>query len=508
MLALLLLACADDIEVPVDSGASLPELDVAWQPCSLYEGEDDGLAECATVLAPLDWTDPDSPLDFELRVKRLPAPGAPDLSLWLLDGGPGGAGTYDFPPRMQALQERLPDAEILTLDHRGTGHSERLGCSAEDGRSEGGAGITDAELPACVQELSEAWGERLEAVTTTQSAFDLAGLIAASREADTPVFVWGGSYGTYWAQRYLRVAPDQADGVVLEGIFPADGTLIYAEEYTNRAAQETFSRCAEDEVCRSYLGEDPWARLGEVLARMESEGHCGRQGLTADLMSTIFAYLSYSRAGHAIMPAATWRLDRCSLDDSAALVNLYTTLFGSGGAFDLGAYSMLLQHHVATSEMWTHPDFEGVDMQAYYDALYDEALVVKGYGYSRLEAFELWPRYSDPEHDDQWPETDTPLLMLNGELDPVTPHALAQAVAAHLDGPNQTYVSFPASAHGVSFDSPVAEGEPCGLQLMLAFLEDPEAPVDTSCVDETLPLPVDPPASYARYFFGTADAWE
>ncbi|MCB9746706.1 MAG: alpha/beta fold hydrolase, partial [Alphaproteobacteria bacterium] len=487
MLFLLTLACAEKDTSPVDSAAPEPLLDVTWAPCSLYEGEDDGLAECATVFAPLDWGAPDSGESFELRVKRLPAAGEPSSSLWLLDGGPGGAGTYDFPPRMLALQQRLPDTEILTFDHRGTGHSERLGCSAEIEDSDGGVGITSGELPACIDELQAAWGDRLAYVTTTQASWDLVGLIDATRRAGVPVYVWGGSYGTYWAQRYLRLAPDQADGVILEGIFPADGTLIYAEAFTDAAAHRTFDACAEDEVCRSYLGEDPWGRLREVFQRMDEEGHCGSRGLTSDLMSTIFAYLAYGRAGHAIMPAATWRLDRCTTWDEAALVNLYYALFGSGGSFDLASYSMLLQHHVATSEMWTHPDFEGVDMEAYYDALYEEALVVKGYGYGRLEAFELWPRYSDPEHDDVFPETDVPVLMMNGELDPVTAHSAALRLADHLDGPHQTYVSFPYSAHGVSFDSQVAEGEPCGLQLMLQFLEDPEAELDTSCVDETLP---------------------
>ncbi len=39
------------------------------------------------------------------------------------------------------------------------------------------------------------------------------------------MLIWGGSGGTYWAQRYLQVYPDQADGVVLEGIAGPQSSL-------------------------------------------------------------------------------------------------------------------------------------------------------------------------------------------------------------------------------------------------------------------------------------------
>jgi pimeloyl-ACP methyl ester carboxylesterase len=511
---LLLCACTPD---PLDTGDTARGDEAwagwtaSWQPCSLVEGEDDGLAECSATAMPLFWEDPSDERSIEVWAKRLPSPQPAQRQLWLLDGGPGGSGLYDFPARMAYLQERDPALEIYTIDHRGTGYTERLGCDAEDLLSTSGESIASSEYPDCIAQLQDELGDRLEAYTSTESSYDLAAYIEATRVEGLPVMAWGGSYGSYWAQRYLAVAPAQADGVIIEGIAPVDTTLILSEPYTDSAAQELFARCGADDLCSGYLGSEPWAFLAETLERMDKEGHCTSSGLTSSLVGTIFAYLMYSRSGMAVMPAATYRLDRCSQADEAALVNLYYALFGDGGSWDIAAYSILLQHHVMFSEMWDHPDFDGVDLSAWYDELYDEALVTKGYGHSKLEVYEQWPRYSDETWDDRWPETEVPMLMLQGELDPVTPYALAQGVTQHYTGANQHWVSFEHSAHSATFDSPVSTDgseDACGLQLALGFLADPTASPDTGCVAQTLPVDFDPGQAYAEHYFGTESLWD
>jgi pimeloyl-ACP methyl ester carboxylesterase len=515
LLALSPLGCRPDSDLDTavpDDPALWDGWTATWQPCSLVEGEDDGLAECSATAMPLFWEDPQDDRTIEVWAKRLPAAQQPaDRHIWLLDGGPGASGLYDFPARMSYIQERYPTAAIYTLDHRGTGYTERLGCDAEGPLTPSGESISTTEYPGCIAQIQEELGDRLEAYTSTQSAYDLAAYIEATREEGVRSFAWGGSYGSYWAQRYLAVAPDQADGVIIEGIAPIDTSLILSEEYTNLAARELFGRCGQDELCSGYLGADPWTVLGDALERMDSEGHCGSSGLSSSLMSALFAYLMYSRSGMAVIPAATYRLDRCDDADEDALVNLYYALFGDGGSWDIESYAILLQHHVMFSEMWDHPDFEGVDLYGWYDELYAEALVVKGYGYGKLEIYEQWPRYSDPIWDDLWPDTDTPMLMLQGELDPVTPHALALDVTEHFTGAHQHWVDFPHSAHGASFDTPVVDDgsqEPCGFQLILDFLADPQASLDTGCVDATLPLSFDPGQAYAEHFFGTDALWD
>jgi pimeloyl-ACP methyl ester carboxylesterase len=500
----------------VDGGDSpwpypIEDVQVAWQPCSLYEGEDDGLAECALVAMPLNWDDESDDRTFEVAAKRLRSPTEGDLQLWLLDGGPGAAGTYDFPPYMELFLELYPGIDVYTLDHRGTGKSGRLSCpAAESPDSVSGEQISGAETFGCIPYLEEIWGDALDAVTSSSSAIDLAALIEANRVAGKRIVVWGGSYGSYFAHRYLQIFPDQADGVIVEAIFTPDATFIDSDVHINDVAHELFGRCADHTLCADKLGDDPWGLLGSVLEAMQG-GHCSESGLSADLVRIVFAYALYSEQLSSLLPAATYRLDRCEPDDAAAVYNLYDFLFGEGGAWDIEAYSILLQHHVMFSEMWDHPDFDDVDLDAYFEEIDDTAYVAKLSNPFKKMIKDQWPVYEDALYDDGWAVTETPMLMLQGELDPVCPHVKALDMLDHFDGPNQHFVSFPHSCHGASGTSPYPSGDgtaDCGHELMLAFMADPEAPLDTSCAAQTLPIEFDPDPELAEAVFGVAEAYE
>jgi len=70
------------------------------------------------------------------------------------------------------------------------------------------------------------------------------------------------------------------------------------------------------------------------------------------------------------------------------------------------------------------------------------------------------------------------VLLLSGTLDPVTPPKWGAEAARHLH--KGTHVVAPGS-HGL--------GGPCIDDIMRAFLNDPERPVDASCVETLQPGP-------------------
>jgi hypothetical protein len=109
----------------------------------------------------------------------------------------------------------------------------------------------------------------------------------------------------------------------------------------------------------------------------------------------------------------------------------------------------------------------------------------------------------------QWPEVKTPILAMNGTLDPQTPIGKANAAQENLRGPHQHFVTMPWSPHGVAFASPVATAgaPPCGMQLVRGFLADPHAEPDTACINDLLPPFALNPNVTAR-FFGSLDMWE
>ncbi|MBI5535801.1 MAG: alpha/beta fold hydrolase [Deltaproteobacteria bacterium] len=485
-------------------------IQVLWEPCSLYEGADDGLAECATVSMPLYWRKPDG-RTIGIRAKRLKAKTQPHAQMWLLHGGPGASGVVGFPSRMERWREMDPGLELYTLDHRGTGFSRRLGCpNAESATSPSGSSISVAEAVECIPYLQQEYGDELGAITTTDSSMDLAALIEATRMPGKKVIVWGGSYGTYFAQRYLQVAPAQADGVIIEGIATPMSTFINYDELGNKTGKDFFGVCAADAFCASKLGPDPWARLGTLLQNLQN-GHCSAAKLSRYAVSQLLAYMLYYHPSYSAAPATIYRLERCSSQDVAAVSSVVDFFFGAGGVWDIQSYSILLQHHISLSEMWMTPAFEGVDLVQYFEDIRNTAYVAKFLGPSRLQILAEWPVYNDPAYDNQWPSSATPMLMMQGRLDPATSWYEASNVQDHYTQPSQTYVEFPNAPHGVSSATPLsdaADAEHCGMRLLLAFAKDPKAPLDTSCVSQVLPINFKGTAALAQAMFGTSDFWD
>jgi pimeloyl-ACP methyl ester carboxylesterase len=83
--------------------------------------------------------------------------------------------------------------------------------------------------------------------------------------------------------------------------------------------------------------------------------------------------------------------------------------------------------------------------------------------------------FNDPVH------SDIPALVLSGEYDPITPPDQSKHAAETLS--HSQFVEFPGMGHGEVFASPE-----CPETIFRAFLADPAAQVDTSCV-ATMDLP-------------------
>src|SRR5262249_2285371 len=76
--------------VQPDPPASKPAR-VSCTPCAMYTGTDGREAECAHVEVPLDWSDPEGKKAV-FFVKRVLGTAKKRRQVWLLQGGPGGAG--------------------------------------------------------------------------------------------------------------------------------------------------------------------------------------------------------------------------------------------------------------------------------------------------------------------------------------------------------------------------------------------------------------------------------
>jgi len=73
-------------------------------------------------------------------------------------------------------------------------------------------------------------------------------------------------------------------------------------------------------------------------------------------------------------------------------------------------------------------------------------------------------------------ETDLPALLIEGDMDPITPPPLAKAILPGFS--NGTYVEFPYAGHGPS------RSVECAGDMLNAFFDNPTADPDLSCVGE------------------------
>lgn len=505
----------DSTDAGMDAGDDGPDYaypiegyEIAWEPCSFIWGEDDGEAECAITDLPLFWDDPDNGKTIPVAVKRrLSEEAQSEGQMWFLHGGPGASGVEGLPPLMRKIQDLYPELDVYTIDHRGVGDSDKLVCPGEDDPY-------DDHLPECLEYLDEEFGDDLHGYSTSGSAIDLAAYIEATREEGKKVLIWGGSYGTYLSHRYLEIFPEQSDGVVLEGIAPADSTFIRTGEEFDKAGRELFARCGQDDYCAAKMGKSPLALVQHAFDRIYSHHHCTAMGDYQYYIPYVMTSLLYYHPYHAALPAIAYRLNRCESQDVGALYNLLNMVYGEESTYqDLGeGYSSTLYNNVVYSEMWEHPDWPDEEsLLDYFQEIEEQAIFNTGSGEYMYDVFKVWPRYDDSEWDDKWAETDTPLLMLQGMLDPATGYDSAVTLTEHFDGPTQTFVAFPTAPHNVTSGTPVSTDPDeisCGRQLMVDFLKDPQAELDLSCMDDVLPINFEGDAELAELVFGSPHLWD
>lgn len=460
-----------------------------------------GPGECVSIEVPIDWNDLDSER-IPFFVRRFPAGGESRGQIWLLQGGPGSAGwaLYDM---QHYLEMVAPGFDVYVPDYRGVGHSLWLGC---EGETPGQVSYN------CQQGLMDRWGDRLAWFSTTGAALDLGHAIEAIRKPGEQVLIYSISYGTYLANRYLSLFPDQPDGVIFDSVCPAAGCDIRMDRNFNAVAEYVFELCAEDSTCRLKLGPDPWATFVATLERVD-DGHCNLWGTqTREIVSMLVGYTVTFADLAPLGPAVAYRLDRCDQRDQAALAELVEVMWGSQ-AFASNvptpgrADSEFLQRHVIYSEFW--PD--GLDLAQALEEV-RELVVEVGILTTRARQLRYWnvPLYDVPEELQRWADTEVPLLFLNGDLDAQTHIDGLADLATTYTLPWQNFLRIPGGSHGTIFYSGPGSIDPrlpCGMELMVQFLENPRGTLDARCTETPVRLDFAGRSGLAAYF-GTADLWE
>src|SRR5579863_7359711 len=211
-------------------------------------------AECGVLKVPEDPARPQG-RQIGLAVARVAAINRrkqPD-PLFVLAGGPG-QGARDFYTTVAPVFARiLRERDIVLLDQRGTGGSNRLDCAESE---ELGARATDAEIAAATRSCLKALSTRADVTfyTTSFAVSDLERLRAALGYAQLNLY--GVSYGTRVAQQYLRHFPQRVRSVILDGVVPTRVALgLTTALDAEHALDDILARCRDQSPCRERFGD-------------------------------------------------------------------------------------------------------------------------------------------------------------------------------------------------------------------------------------------------------------
>ena len=399
-----------------------------------------------------------------LNIILLPATSskpAPD-PLFYLAGGPGAAATgYAEAAFMPGLRR---NRDVVLVDQRGTGESNPLNCapfgSREDMRGYFGEQFPVEKIRACRTELEKVADLKLY---TTSIAMDDLDEVRAALGYDR-VNVYGGSYGSTTSLVYLRQHGDHVRSVAIFGIAPpaAKIPLSFARGVQD-AINRMFADCAADQACKTAY-PDLEAEFKKVVARFDNgpveievpnvyTQSTQKVTVTRDAFVDGIRQILYVPNAAAALPALI------HLAANGDLGKLVGTAFQVVSQID-GRISRGLQLSVICAEDAPFITQEEVKTTS-ANSFYGDARVRP-----TLKACAEWPQakvaasFLDPV------KSDVPVLIVSGELDPVTPPWLAKMVAQTLSRsklvivPNATHNSYECIENVVAdfIDKGTAEG--------------------------------------------------
>lgn len=444
-------------------------------------------------------------------VSKKPAlSGQPKGQVWLLDGGPGGDGSYLAPYFEYVVPEVAEDYDLYVVTHRGTGISEPLECTKTyDLNLPQEQAFSNAERD-CIAELEARYtAAGLNSFSATDAARDVEHLIGKSKAGEwLPTYVYGISYGTLWGQRLSQIAPHSAQGFILDSILPSKG---YHLDNWDRDHNEIFSThaaaCDADPECANKFDGPTEQAVLDIINGVDSGEICPSLDMTGEDLKANNGWYVMTKQPDILFPMYH-RIQRCDDVDIKAVHN--ALLFSASQVESDNTVSEVenqIFNVIAFNEI-----ADGAGFTAAEQAAYCENKAVCGPNiFEELgdlqEAF--WKDRYNNDFIYEWPVNYTPTLVLNGTVDPQTPHYRIPAYQNLFTTSNQQYVEFDNVAHGVIWDTPtLSNGNTCGGDIVAQFINDPWTPVDATCTNDLPELNMQMAAEDSLEIFGSISPWQ
>lgn len=364
--------------------------------------------------------------------------------MFMIAGGPGQSALESFPGIASAFTEVGKKHDIVLVDQRGTGGSNKLACINAQGKNAIVEDNTDslgqarAYAQRCAAQLSARADLRFYSTTDAiQDLDDVRRAIGAQQ-----INLMGVSYGTRVAQQYAKRYPRNTRTVTLDGVAP--NSLVLGNEFAKNlesSLDRQFARCASDHRCAQRLG-DPRQRLNALMTQLKSHppqveyrdavtGQSRTEALTTDHIATLARMFAYAPQIAGLLPL---ELNEAAQGRYAPLMALANLLDSTLGEQITAGMQLSVICTEDAGELRVDPNDAG--------SLLGTQMV------STLQSqCAVWPHGVRPD-DFRKPLSGTlPVLILSGEFDPVTPPRYGDEVLRSL--PNARHLIVRGQGHNV-----------------------------------------------------------
>jgi pimeloyl-ACP methyl ester carboxylesterase len=465
--AAMLSACTDGTTAAsTTSGSS-----IALSDCRVKDF--DSVARCATVSVPEDHAQPTGKR-IDIFVAVLPAlaqrPQADPL--FLFAGGPGQAAS-DLGRLANAFSDVRKQRPIVLVDQRGTGKSKTLACDAV-AEAKSRDSLVES-FAADVASMEKEWSRCLAtmkgnpATHRTDDYIDDLELVRKGLGYNR-INVWGGSYGSRVALRYLKRYPASIRTTVLDGIAPTSLHLPDDAMANSEAQlQDVLKTCTNAAAC-AKANPNLSATLNTLLTKLRTTpepvtfphpatGKALSATITDRTLISLLWPLLYTPEASRLVP---------QLIQSAANGN-YAPLAATMTASAVGETDIAPLQRFAVMCAEDMLDRKAPDMQQF------KALSDLFYGFcNKLPHGRVQPEFFEAT------SSAVPTLLLSGTLDPVTPPSQGALATKTLS--QSKHIIVDGMGHIVS-------ALPCTRRIIARFIEVGEIAAASDACESSLNLP-------------------
>lgn len=444
-------------KVPGEGGTRLDAL------CGTYQVWEDREAKAGRKLS--------------LKVVVLPALSVEPLSdpVVFLSGGPGAAATESA--RYWAESALRQERDFVYVDQRGTGSPDRLGCGSpqDDLQSQLGEMFPLGVMRRCRDELAKTYDLTRYTVTTAVDDFDeIRGWLGYGK-----VNLVGTSYGTRTAQIYMRRYPQVVRTVTLWGSVPMDEPVALSHAaWGQRSLDLVLGGCGKEPACHAKF-PDVRKDFQTVMDRLEQgpveieaadpkTGKMTRVRLSRKVVADGIRVMLYSIKTGVALPAL---LHQAAAGDWTPLGR--SVVASKTGLNEILARGQFFSVTCAQDVPFINP--EEVPARTAGSFLADERVS------QHIAVCAFWPRARIDLAEREPVRSDLPVLLINGDFDPVTPPEFGHRTARFLT--NSLLLVDPYASHEDST-------EMCTDAIANEFVRRGTVQgLDTSCLGRLKPVP-------------------